>query len=199
MESFDQERLAASLQHLPVWKRVAFSAMVGARMLPNYERFSNETGFGDVSILKRAFDVAWSWVETGNLPSDIAVLREACDQQAPNTEQFSSRYTSAALDAANAASATLDAIVHPNETQPAEVASLARDTVDLFIQELMKLDPNNPEFERAIQRHDLMQRELRRQREDIEALIDSSGDRAKVGCELRAASETQSASLERTG
>jgi uncharacterized protein len=188
VETFDEKRLEKSLQRLAVWKRIAFMAQVGARMLPNYQRFSAETGFGDVSILKDAFDAAWIWIESGKSPDNLTVLREACEKQAPKTEQFRSRYTSAALDAANAAEATLDAIEHPDEVRPAEVASLARDTVDLFVQELMGLDPNTPGFEEAILRHDLMQRELRHQREDLETLSKWSGDRHTAGRELRAKS-----------
>ncbi len=185
MEVFDEERLCKLLKKLAAWKRIAFMAQTGMRMVPNYERFSVETGFGDVSVLKRAFDAAWAWVESEEVPDDLTALREACDQQAPNTEQFQSPYTSAALDAANAAAAILDAIECPDKAQPTEVASLARDTVDLFVQQLMNLDPNTPSFEEAIVRHDLMQRELRRQREDLEALMNWSEDRTTAGHEFR--------------
>jgi uncharacterized protein YjaG (DUF416 family) len=195
MEVFDEDKLERQLQKLATWKRVAFMAQIGVRMLPNYERFSAETGYGDVSVLKRAFDAAWSWVESEELPDDLVALREACDRQAPNTEQFRSSYTSAALDASNAAAATLDAIAHPDESRSSEVASLARDTVDLFVQELLNLDPNAPGFEEAILRHDLMQRELRRQREDLEALMKWTGPRSPASRKLRVTSEARSGSL----
>lgn len=195
MEVFDEDKLERQLQKLAAWKRVAFMAQIGVRMLPNYERFSVETGFGDVSVLKRAFDTAWSWVESEELPHDLAALREACERQAPNTEQFDSPYTSAALDAANAAAAILDAIAHPGESRSSEVASLARDTVDLYVQELLNLDPDAADFEEKISRHDLMQRELRRQREDLEALMKWTGPRSTASRELRARSEARSGSL----
>ncbi len=188
MEVYDEEKLGESLQRLPAWKRIAFMAQVGERLLPNYERFSRETGFGDVSLLRSALDAAWTWIESGKLPDGLKILRGACERQAPHTEKFRSPYTSAALDAANVAAAVLDALGRPNEAQPVEVASLARDTVDLFVQELMNLDPNAPGFEEAILRHDLMQRELRRQREDLEALNKSSDERQTAGRELRARS-----------
>jgi uncharacterized protein YjaG (DUF416 family) len=185
MEAFDEKELEVRLQRLAAWKRIAFMAQVGMRMLPNYERFSAETGFGDASVLRRTLDAAWSWVESGKPPSDLTTLREACEKQAPDTERFRSRYTSAALDAANAAVAILDAIERPDEARPEEVASLARDTIDLFVQELMDLDPNAPNFENAVLRHDLMQRELRRQREDLETLATWLGERSTAGRELR--------------
>lgn len=195
MEIFDEDKLERQLQKLAAWKRVAFMAQTGVRMLPNYERFSAETGFGDVSVLRRALEAAWLWVESEKLPHDLSTLREACERQAPSTEQFRSRYTSAALDAANAAAATLDAIARPDEARSSEVASLARDTVDLFVQELLDLDPNAADFESAILQHELMQRELHRQREDLEALMKWTGPRSTASRELRARSEASSGSL----
>jgi uncharacterized protein len=103
----------------------------------------------------------------------------------PNTEQFRSPYTSAALDAANAIAAVLYGLERPEEARPVEVASLARDTVDLFVQNLMSLDPNVTGFEEAILEHSLMQRELRRQREDLDALTGWSNDGSTAGSELR--------------
>jgi uncharacterized protein len=188
METFDEERLGRSLQKLAPWKRIAFMAQVGERMLANYQHFSAETGFGDVSVLRNALDASWTWIESGRLPGNLAELRETCEQQAPDTEQFHSPYTSAALDAANVAAAILDALERPDEARPVDVASLARDTVDLFVQERMNLDPNAPGFEETILRHNLMQSELRRQRENLEALTRWSGDREKAGRELRAKS-----------
>jgi uncharacterized protein YjaG (DUF416 family) len=186
METFDEGRLGRSLRKLPPWKRIAFMAQIGERMLPNFQRFSAETGFGDVSVLRNALDTAWAWIESGRLLSNLAELREACEQQAPDTELFSSPYTSAALDAANVAALLLDALEQPDEAQPVDVASLARDTVDLFVQERMNLDPNAPGFEETILRHHLMQSELRHQREDLEALTRWSEDRESLGRELRA-------------
>lgn len=184
MEAFDEDKLEQQLQKLTAWKRIAFMAQTGVRMLPNYQCFSAETGFGDVAVLKRAFDAAWSWVESGELPHDLVTLREACERQAPNTEQFRSSYTSAALDAANAAGAILDALAYPDDSRPSEVASLARDTVDLFVQELLDLDPNVADFEEAIMRHELIQRELRRQQEDLDTLIKWTGSRSPASREL---------------
>jgi uncharacterized protein YjaG (DUF416 family) len=188
MEVYDEEELGKSLNSLPAWKRIAFMAQIGERLLPNYERFSAVTGFGDVSPLRKALDAAWTWIELGIVADDLNGMRDACERQAPDTEKFRSPFTSAALDAANVAAAILDALERPDDAQPVEVASLARDTVDLFVQELMDLDPSAPGFEEAILQHYLMQRELRRQREDLEALTKSTGERRTAGRELRARS-----------
>lgn len=195
MEIFDETKLEQELQKLPAWKRVAFIAQTGTRMIPNYERFSAETGFGDASILRRTLDAVWSWIDFAEASNDLAALQETCEQQAPNTEDFSSRYTSAALDAVNVTATALEATAYPDKVRASEAASLARDTVDLFVQELLSLDPNSTNFEEAINRHDLMQRELQRQREDLDALKSWTGPKLTVTRKLRSMSEERSGSL----
>jgi hypothetical protein len=192
MKVFDEKSLGASLRKLEEWKRVAFMAQIAERMLPNYQRFSAETDFGDISVLRRALDATWRWVESGRTVEGLSELLESCEQQAPDTELFRSRYTSAALDAANAAAAILDALSNPKEINAVEVASLARDSIDLFVQELMDLDPNSPGFEEKIVRHDLMQRELLHQQQDLDALSVWTGDRESLVRTFRAKAVTAS-------
>jgi uncharacterized protein YjaG (DUF416 family) len=180
VEVFDEKRLERSLRKLPAWKQVAFMALLGARMIPNYRRFSAETVFGNVSVLEEAFDAAWTWIESGKSPANLTALLKACERQAPDTEDFSSPYTSAALDAASVAEITLDAIERPDQVRLTEAATLARDTVDMFVRVLLDLDSNALGLEEAL-RHPLMQRELRQQREDMEMLPQASDAAVKLG------------------
>ncbi|WP_437314302.1 DUF416 family protein [Sorangium sp. So ce385] len=66
-EVSDEERLGRSLQKLAPWKRIAVMAQVGERTLPNHQRFSAETGFGIVLVLRNVLDAAWTWIESGRL------------------------------------------------------------------------------------------------------------------------------------
>lgn len=185
METFDEDILRQLLARLDPWKRVAFMALVSERIVPNYDQFRAESDFGDSQILRRAVEAAWSWLESDRKPNDLTTLRAQVRQQAPDTERFSSPFTSAALDAANAVVSLLDAIDHPDRADAVEVASLARDTVDLYVQEIENLDPNDPRLEDAIRHHPLMQAELRRQREDVAYLERCSGSRWDVARQLR--------------
>ena len=180
MEAFDRDRLAHSLAPLPPWKKLAFMALTCERMLPNFGRFASETKFGEVSILRHALDSAWIYIQSGKLEGDPDKLKRACEDQAPDTELFRSIYTSAALDAANAVAAIFDAIKNPSVEHVLETAALARDTVDLFVQQTNNLDdPCDPSFEQSILTNSLMQRELCRQREDL-AMVAGWIDRAGI-------------------
>ena len=186
MEVFDEKRLERSLRKLPAWKQVAFMALLGARMLPNYRRFSAETGFGDVSVLEETLDAAWTWIESGRLPANSTALLKACEGQLPDPEKSTHPFTWPAVDAACVAQMTLTAIVGPDQLPLTVAASVARDTVDMFVQEFLVRDPNVPGYQEVVLRHPLMQRELRRQREDLEMLEKLPGDRQTAGRELRA-------------
>jgi uncharacterized protein YjaG (DUF416 family) len=171
MKAFDRETLGRSLALLPPWKKLAFMALTSERMLPNFQRFSSETGFGNASSLRQALDVAWIYIREGKLTGDPEKLKQVCEAQAPNTELFTSIYTSAALDAANSVAAIMDAIRNPTTEFALEVAELARDTVDLFVQETNDLDPRGADFEQSILESPLMQRELQRQKDDLNAVV----------------------------
>lgn len=170
MEHFDNEKLRQEIGALSHWKRVTFMAACCERMLPNYRSFTMETGHGDPNLLSEALAEVWHWIETDQLPNSVISLVELCEQQAPDTIKFSSIYTSAALDAANSIATTLEALADASEDQALEVASLARDTVDLFVQQQYDLDPSSQDFEEQIVQHSLMQAELLAQRQSLEYL-----------------------------
>lgn len=156
--------------NLPHWKRIAFMAACCERMLPNYETFNRQTGCGDPKVLRRALNAAWAWVETGSLSTNLRELIADADGQAPSKDAFGFTYTSAALDAANGIAETLESISDRSEHRVFAVASLARDTVDLFVQQHEKLCPSDPGFEDRIRASALMQAELRAQEHSFQAL-----------------------------
>lgn len=185
MESFGAAQLNTAIRVLPPWKRVAFMAYCCERMLPNYGSFKAETSYGDLVLLRSALDVAWKWIELGEAPNSIVGLSAACEAEAPDTSEFKSSYTSSALDAATAIATTLEALKYATEDRAIEVASLARDSVDLYVQEALDLDPNDPCLEEKIAGSNLMQTELRIQRESLEMLKELPDNRSAIGSDLR--------------
>lgn len=185
MEPFDAEKLRTFLGALPQWKRIAFMASCCERMLPNYRSFNSETGYGNPKILSDALTIIWDCIESDKVRSDIADIVVECEQQAPDTEDFGSIYTSAALDAANAIAVTLEALGDATEDRAIEVAALARDTVDLYVQQVEGLDPNGPDLEREILESRYMQDELRSQAQSLEMLSGLTGERPLAAANFR--------------
>lgn len=186
METFSETKILLATEDMPDWKKLAFMAYCCERMLPNYLSFQIDTGYGDAAPMRSALDTVWRWIGNEQAVSDLDALASACEQQSPDTAEFSSIYTSAALDAATATAATVEALADATAKSVIDVASLARDTIDLFVQETEGLDPNDTGLERKIIEHPLMQSELRTQKESLELLRNLYEERGKAGVDLRA-------------
>ena len=170
-ERYDEQRLQKQLAGLGKSGLVMFALSIAERMLPNYRRFVRESGWGDGSVLRTALDLGWSWLENGIIEIDDAqVLRDACLKQAPNPEDFTSLFVSAALDAANSAVIVVELLSDTNIEKVIEIASYGRDTVDMYVQELEGMPPNAPDLEERIRLHAMMQRELSNQRKALKSI-----------------------------
>ena len=171
---FNPAALKARLLNLGHREQVAFSILCIERMLPNYRAFQREHNWGNIDVIDRSIDCGWRWLlgEPGSEKERIE-LAAFCDAQAPDTEVFGSIYASAALDVAVATS-TLMKLVSAKKSlgtdMVMEIVSLCRDTVDMYVQELERMDANSPNLEEAIRLHPLMQAELFRQNSDLVAL-----------------------------
>ncbi|WP_399257200.1 DUF416 family protein [Terriglobus albidus] len=89
----------------------------------------------------------------------IYELQAAVTSITPNSEDFDSSYTSAALDAANAVEEALAYCLDGNVSHCLQVACLCRDSIYMFVQQRDDLDYTD-EDERRIYSDSLMSREL---------------------------------------
>ena len=168
--AFDESELRKRLTQLDPWKRVAFMLLCCSRMIPNYEKFSAETGFGNPEVLKSATTFSWIWLRSGRVGAGLGELKLLVDSQAPDTETpFQSEFTSAALDATSAVGEVIDVVgsfIDADTVEKAvDVAILAQDTVYLYVQNFGYLDIETDE---ETYRHPLMQNELAQQKADLE-------------------------------
>lgn len=168
---FDETKIASRLKQLDHRSQVAFALSCVERMLPNYRAFQREHGWGNVQALIQGVEFAWKWIDGLIIPSArLSEVGAACYEQAPDTEDFQSQFVSPALDAATATTVLLDLIQTGDSAKALEIASLSRDTVDMFVQELEEMQANSPSLEEQIRLHPLMQAELERQNGDLDAL-----------------------------
>jgi uncharacterized protein YjaG (DUF416 family) len=185
MERFDRDILMAWAREAEPWRAVSFMAACTERMLPNYRLFFDEERFGNPQVLREVVDRTWLWAERGEPLIGADTLIAACEGVTPHTEEHSSRYTSAALDAAVATALSLEATVAFDAAKAVEVASLGRDTVDLWVQQIRDLDPLDPALELKILQDPLMQTELQAQSEDRKSLSDRTLSRRAIVTALR--------------
>jgi uncharacterized protein len=172
MRIFDANSLRSRLARLSANSRIVFAAACCERLLPNYVLFVKSASWGDSTVLREALDYIWHTVTSGNIDrGHVEELLERCDAIVPDSEAFSSDFTSAAIDAGAAIMETLKTLLDDSIDHIIDTASFCRDTVDMFIQIRDGLDFNNdPEFEEKIARDPLMQYELERQALVLEQL-----------------------------
>jgi len=97
-------RVRGAMPSLDHGRRLAFAAACAERLLPLYNRFSQQANWGDAAALRRAVSQVWHAADGGAVDSDaIADLMRQCEAAAPETEDFRQPLTSAALSAATAA------------------------------------------------------------------------------------------------
>ncbi len=166
--TFNEKRILDVLSKMAAHQQLPFGAACGERMLANYETFVREVGWRDAGPLRNALDAAWASCE-GEDPLEIE-LREmlaSCENCAPDSEDVTSLYTSAAQDTAFAICALLEFLLDRDVAHIASGARFSTDSVDLIVQEREAMDPRDPLRERKILEHPLMQQELMRQQRDL--------------------------------
>src|SRR5260370_14208344 len=165
--------LRKKLPDLGYAKNLAFAASCCERSLPNYEAFVKEERRGNPKALTEAVELVWRLIAIGN-PADfrsyLGSLLKAVEAGTPDTEYFKSPLTSAALDAANSVGEALDYALDRSIEHIVTIASLARDTVDVFIQRRDNLSYSDKSLEDKIAHDPLMIEELRKQQADIKTL-----------------------------
>src|SRR5574338_38398 len=169
--TFEPDNLQQELSTLARSQQLAYSCACCERLLPNYEVFSLQQNWGNSELLRSTLDLLWNSILIDGFEiTNIKRLITECEAVIPDTEAFDSILTSAALDAGNAIVETLEACINDSLKGAVAVASLARDTVDMYIQAIEDYDYSDPRFEEKIVRHPLMVLELSRQRQDLQLL-----------------------------
>jgi uncharacterized protein YjaG (DUF416 family) len=187
MNIFDEQGLLTQLSKLRAQHRVAFCASICERLLPGFDRFATEEDFGNVQILRQGLDIAWECAQGSNPAGEIvSELSRQAEEVAPDPGEFTSDFASAALDAANAVSATLRCCETGEVDHCLEVATYARDSVDMYIQIRGDVNDADPLLEEKIVAHPLMQREIERQLRALEILEDTREVDDRVIATLRA-------------
>ena len=166
-KEFSEAELYQNLSGMVFWKQLVFLLLVCQRLIPSFRALSRERGLAGEDLLLDLLRKAWDTLLAGVTKADFSAEVTQAESVAPNTEDVESDFVSSALDAAIAVSLLMKVFNDGQTNTIVEAASLARDSIDMYVQELEQMDQNDPNIETKILSHDLMQKELERQREDI--------------------------------
>lgn len=171
LPAFNSEVLKDRLIKLDSKRQLAFGAVCCERLLPNYLAFQKDAGWGNFDLVRKALDCVWASLN-GRTPSsqEIKEITTSCESAAPDSEDFDSLYVTSAQDACFAVCSLLDYLLESDVLKVVQVATYATDSVDLYVQEIESMAPNDPQLEQKILMHRLMQRELAQEEADLKTI-----------------------------
>lgn len=167
MRIFKSSKITSDLIALDDQRRVAFGIMMLERAAAGYFQFQIETGSQGGAQLRAANAEAWSALERGAEQRCRFISVDECAEAAPDSEDYTSPYTSAAIDAVAIACCVLEFLNTSDVSKLVEAAESRRDTVYLFLINEAGIDPAAAGFEEVVERHPLVQAELKALDEDI--------------------------------
>jgi uncharacterized protein len=168
---FEVEKLLSALSPQ---KQLIFAFLTIEKLVPNYAYFSNLHSWGDSQILTESQLLIYNSIfERDTTGYDIKDIYTRLEEATPDTEDFSSISASFALDACTSVLSTLDFLSENDLSHIVEVAIFARDTVDMYIQEVLDFSPNDKILESKIAENDFMIREKMRQSSIVTNLLNS--------------------------
>ena len=168
---FSANSLREKLIKLDANQQLAFGAICCERLLPNYKAFQQDVGWGDFLPVRKALDFLWTVLKGGSTtPEEIKSITAYCEAVVPDSEDFESPYVSLAQDGCFAVCSLLDYLLENDVDRVVQAATYATDSVDFYVQEIESMAPNDPELEQKILSHNLMQRELAQQEENLKAV-----------------------------
>jgi len=132
-----------------------FIASCCERQQRNYAAFSKEVNWGDPTVLREAGNILWRLDEMPANSYLNAILREL-EKVTPDTDDFSSALTSAALDAASSLGEAIGYLIDGDNSHCVTICTLIRDTIYMYLEQGDSLTTS----ERALQ-------ELAKQQADL--------------------------------
>lgn len=165
------EDLETQIYSLSDRQKAVFAGLVCERLLPQYEAFVKAAGWGSPVVCERVVELLYNSALLEFVPQEAEALLEKLELVMPDLDEFEQTLASYALDACSALEQGLMFLIDKDETHIQYCATAARDSIDMFVQDLLDLDPNRRDLDAIIDAHPFMQAEVARQHRLIEALL----------------------------
>lgn len=174
MDEFRDE-VEGLLEALPNKGKILFAALTSQKLYPNYVAFENNNNWGNHQILEDAISSIFQYLINEDLftNQEIKEMIDRVDLATPNTEDFPGILTSFALDACASVLDTFQFIIDRDAKHIIDIATYARDTVDMFIGERENMNYLNRNMDIQIEHGEFMLKEKSRQRTLIATLANT--------------------------
>jgi len=130
------------LQELTPWQQTAFIISLSQHSTPNYQLFSEHSGFGNAQKFSCFSDLVWQFLENPKLRVNFELQQEKFELLIPNVEDFDMYGVYPALDSCVLLSCAFNSIIHlgSDDAKNASNTSLSTIVKLLELQEERTLD-----------------------------------------------------------
>jgi len=149
----------AQVRELKSPKDVLFACALTQRMLPNYQLFSQATGFGDAHVAQSILNLMWEWCMSPQSKFNAAVQLEKLEEIIPEVGDFDTFGVYPALDCCMAISVALQGFTKEHEHPAVTIAKLSQGSVEAYIIATSETELSNQD----IKQDPLMQYEIETQ------------------------------------
>lgn len=123
----------AQIRELPTPNDIVFGCALMQRMLPNYQLFSQSTGFGDPLLAQSVLNLIWEWCMSPKAKFNAPVQLEKLEEIIPDVDKFESFGVYPALDFCMALSSMLMHFSKEHDHVAVTIAKLSQGSVEAFI------------------------------------------------------------------
>lgn len=176
MYSFDENTLVNELAKLSRHERIAFATAAATRQLGNYEWHARRFNAGKELRPREIAIQLWEALPTDSI--DRTTWASTLDEVMGLLPEESDDWIichALAEDALSSLAYAVRALLMPEPQEVAWAARRAYEAVDQAAIRTLGVQPGLPDTEIAIKSHPLVQREIARQRRDLDLLLAKSG------------------------
>lgn len=153
------------IRELSIQKQFILGATLVQRMLPNYQLFSETTGFGDTHVLQSALAVMWERIVSRKVVIDFEKQIEKVEPCVPELNDFDMVGVYPAIDTATALISLIQGVEEEDGKYLVDVSKISQASVSKMIEfELAcEMDTTSDEImieNQQIREHPLMQYEM---------------------------------------
>ena len=171
MDTFNESELVRALVTLPERSRVAFAVAASTRQLGNYERFARNLGSAAVYRPREIVMQLWADLSTMRVDRDMWSARlDEVTGLLPDEDEDWTIWHALADDALSSLAYSIRCLLSLDAQESAWAARRAYEAADQAAIRLLAAQPGLPNTEIQIKLHPCVQRELRRQKNDLALL-----------------------------
>ena len=180
---FDETKIETELSDLSFEKQLIFAASCCERLLPFYYAFTkvNTWWWGNLSVMQDILNGIWEVCHSEEISNqEISEFIKTCEALTPDSEDFTSPYTSQAIDVCSAFCSTLEFCLTKEVSLLRTVARNSYDAVEIYLQmvndPILGVHAVDVHFDKWIETAPLLLAEIKHQQSDIKLITESKVD-----------------------